>query len=57
MTWKPTTGDFDVDSGRYDIDYGDCQICGKKLVDAKDRVIGLCKRCAKRELDNCNIKF
>jgi len=50
--WQPTSGDYDPDSDTYDINYGECQICGKKLYDKKSRHTGLCPKCLKEEKEN-----
>jgi hypothetical protein len=48
--WKPTSGDFDVSDNTYNIDYGECQICGKKLHSKDERKKGLCHKCELDEL-------
>ena len=47
--WQETEGDYDVDTGRYSINYGECQICGKRLMEKRRRKLGLCLRCETKE--------
>jgi len=46
--WKPSSGDYDVDTGHYDIDHGECGYCSKKLHSKKERKNGLCYKCEKQ---------